>query len=173
MNPHKLFDANTRLAYKLAGQFYQSHRRRYPLADLEDFQNTALLGLWRACLRYRGGSFSTYAYRIICGHLFMSRRTLHPLGKAAQHTEETTKQWAGPRIGAYQDSLSAPDTSVEDAEEVRHLLGLLRPRDREILWLCEAEGLSFKEIGERFGISDEMARRVARRALAKLRKVAT
>lgn len=59
-------------------------------------------------------------------------------------------------------------SASEEQEWVRLGVEFLEPRDREVIWLREWEGLSFPEIGQRIGVAEEAARKRFERALPKL-----
>jgi RNA polymerase sigma-70 factor (ECF subfamily) len=74
--------------------------------------------------------------------------------------------------------LVAPDTSPSSALERRDLqaqmrqaLDLLRPTDREILWMRHADQLSFREVAEALGITPGAANVRYVRALGRLKQL--
>lgn len=66
MTKEELFNKNTNIAYKLAWGYYKNYSR-----EIEDIKQVALMGLWKACLKYDENiaAFSTYAYPIIKNHI--------------------------------------------------------------------------------------------------------
>lgn len=56
----------------------------------------------------------------------------------------------------------------ESAAQIRLAVELLDPQDRDVLQLREFDGLSFAEVGERMGSSEDAARMRFQRALPKL-----
>lgn len=73
-----------------------------------------------------------------------------------------------------QDAFVSPSTPEEQAilkEEHGHIraaLALLTPRDRELLWLREVEGLEYEEIGNRLGATVGTVRVSCHRARKRL-----
>lgn len=77
---------------------------------------------------------------------------------------------------SYADSVGADDERyglVEDAATVLPALGILPERERRIVHLRFAEDLTQSEIAERIGVSQMHVSRLLRRALARVRTVAT
>jgi len=58
----------------------------------------------------------------------------------------------------------------EDIAAMLQYLGQLSPSDRQLILLRHGDGLPYKEIGNFFGISEELARKRAQRILSKMRK---
>lgn len=70
MSPEELFEENYKFAYWLV-------RKRFPLlADDEDVNQEALIGLWKACTIYdpKNGKFTTVATRCIMNEVLMFLR---------------------------------------------------------------------------------------------------
>lgn len=76
------------------------------------------------------------------------------------------------RPGTLGESLGEPDRGYDETETRLMLVPLLRrlhPRDRLVLRLRFAEGLSQREVGERIGVSQMQVSRILSRVLATLR----
>lgn len=70
MNNEELFEKNIKLAYKVANKY----RNQY-LNEMEDIQQIALMGLWKAIINYNGKfQLSTYAWRVINNEILMHLR---------------------------------------------------------------------------------------------------
>lgn len=68
MTPQERFDTNRPLAFWVANRY----RDMIPASDQLDLENAALVGLWRACLRYdegRGARFSGFAVACITNEI--------------------------------------------------------------------------------------------------------
>jgi RNA polymerase sigma factor (sigma-70 family) len=61
---------------------------------------------------------------------------------------------------------------VEDSLYAREIMGALEPWQREVLRLRFVEDLTFREMGERFGISKQSAEQRTKQAIASARTVA-
>ena len=61
MTKEELFLDNIKLAYKLSNTYFKNHKN-----DIEDIKQIALLGLWKAILKYDNKrTFSTFAYAVM------------------------------------------------------------------------------------------------------------
>ncbi len=70
-----------------------------------------------------------------------------------------------------QKQVTQPNERAEQNEKVawiRLAMELLSPSEREVLWLREMDGLSFPEIGERIGATEDAVRMRFQRALPRL-----
>jgi RNA polymerase sigma-B factor len=74
-------------------------------------------------------------------------------------------QTLGATIGVEEDGFAG----VERSETLRHLMIVLTPRERGVLWLRFEEDLTQQEIGERIGVSQMQISRILREATSKLR----
>jgi len=75
---------------------------------------------------------------------------------------------------AFPDQLSAADRTaerVQQSSDLGRVLGRLKPRERQILWLAYAEGSSHKEIAEMVGLRAASIRPLLFRARQKLLKL--
>ncbi len=61
-----------------------------------------------------------------------------------------------------------PAEAIDRGSDVRRLFGLLKPRERAILWMAYVEGLAHKEIAERVGLRSNSVRPLLFRARCKL-----
>jgi RNA polymerase sigma-B factor len=87
-----------------------------------------------------------------------------------------------PRSGAAEvgdttiaDTVASAEKGFELVEErvaLAHLLGVLTPREREVLRLRFQEDLTQSEIGERIGVSQMQVSRIIRRVISRLRTIA-
>lgn len=63
----------------------------------------------------------------------------------------------------------APDVEAEERDFFREVMSTLEPRERQVIALRYGEGLSFKECGERLGISGSRAQQILEEILEKAR----
>ncbi|WKZ25343.1 MAG: sigma-70 family RNA polymerase sigma factor [bacterium] len=63
------------------------------------------------------------------------------------------------------------ETEVESRSVVESSLNKLRPRQREIVKLVYFVGLTYEEIGQRFGLTTERVRQINVQALDRLKKI--
>jgi RNA polymerase sigma-70 factor (ECF subfamily) len=75
----------------------------------------------------------------------------------------------GLRLVAPGTAPSAAAARAEDCERVRQAMGLLRTADRDILWMRQADGLSFREAAAVLGVTENAATVRYARALRKLK----
>ena len=78
----------------------------------------------------------------------------------------------GPRASKVIARQSRPESIIHQHDVVGKLLGRLRERDREVIQLHKIQGVSFAEIGERWGKTPGAVQRLYSRAWQKLRDLA-
>lgn len=76
-------------------------------------------------------------------------------------------------VGSEDDSVSSEASTAFLKETVRYQLGLLPPKEREVLslrfGLLDGRSRTLKEVGDSFGVSSERARQIEAQALSRLR----
>ena len=144
--------------------------------DLEGVVQEAYL---RARLRWQAsspkpGDLDLWVYRQVLDRLIeLVRAALGP-----EHDVDRDIPWpagsATPLAEQLVDFHTGPSTAcsrAERSEVVRAALEQLEPLDREILALRYFDGLTFQQIGEMLGLSENTATQRAIRAAVKLRKL--
>ena len=76
----------------------------------------------------------------------------------------------GSHGGSHQTDVETVASIRAELREVLHALGGMRRRDRELVGMRVAAGLSYAEIAETVGISEQAARTATHRALARVRE---
>lgn len=115
-------------------------------------------------------------YRFLRAKLRSTDRTYQKNYLFRIATNLTRDYWRGiPQIRKLQESITATPQAVSDsAERVHHsfdldrAMTLLKPRERQILWLAYVEGSSHKEIAEVVGLRAASIRLLLFRARRKL-----
>ncbi|MCA8956910.1 MAG: sigma-70 family RNA polymerase sigma factor [Planctomycetes bacterium] len=141
--------------------------------DTHDFVQQALLEVFEHGPRFEVsdvGQFRALLLRIVENCLRMQHRWMH------QQCRDVRREGAlGPesvlRLDLQHRDVTRP-SEVADRNErqewVRLGLELLQPADREVIWLYEMQGLTFKQVAEVIGTTEEGARIRFRRALPRL-----
>jgi RNA polymerase sigma factor (sigma-70 family) len=156
--------------YKLlASAMVKQLAHRFPGVERAELLNEALLGLSVAARRYsteRGTRFSTYARKIIRGHLLEHARRL--FGRKGRGRPKACSL----------ESLSGEVLGRRDAQMrsmlLRDLLtfGLLalRPRERRLLQLYFCEGRTLRDAGALLGLSESRASHLVIKSLPLVRQ---
>jgi RNA polymerase primary sigma factor len=166
---HRIVEMNLRLVVSIAKTRV---RAGYELSECVSDGNLALIQAVDGFDFARGNKFSTYATWAI-------------RNKLARQEPKSLRLRRQP-FARYEESLTAPDTGVDEYElekvqdqrrsVVRRWFGRLEPRERRILasryGIGGAPELTLKQIGRELGISKERVRQIAARAQAKLREFA-
>jgi RNA polymerase sigma factor (sigma-70 family) len=155
-----LVAANLGLAY---GEARRPGRRRS--GDLQAVDDAAVDGLIRAARAFDPGlgyRFSTLA--TICAR--------NAIRGVAIHANRARRRAPAPLVSLEASGIepaaraASPD---HDAGRFEALLGPLRARDREVLRIRFAEGLTLRAAGDRLGCTREWVRKIEVGALARLR----
>lgn len=150
----QLFHRNTKLAHYLLHVYYPASSQD------EDLHQEALLGLWNACVTYdkKKGKFSTYAGRCVLNQIRMElRKRAHKLDTVSLNTPVTDD-------GLTLENLiedPCPDTD-EDWFALKMFLEGLSETQRQII-RYKAEGLTQRQIAEKFGRSQTWVNRILKR----------
>jgi RNA polymerase sigma-70 factor (ECF subfamily) len=140
-----------------------------------DAAQEAFVKAWRALPRFQGESrFSTWLVRIVinqCRNDLRRRRTV-------KHTRPLSLDAPAAGDGSVADGVAgrSPDPfAVARGREVERALGAalsrLDPEAREVVWLRDAEDLSYEDIAEVLGVPVGTVRSRLHRARADLRRL--
>ena len=163
-----------------------------PLIDRDDAESAGLNGLIDAVDRFdpkRGVPFEAYATVRIRGAILDELRSVDHLGRADRRREREASASDPTSVAlvayaatlsldllledghplAVEDELGAQHDDDELRARVNSALGLLSPRQRELLARYYGESLSLREAGERMGISEARACQLHGRAIEILR----
>jgi RNA polymerase sigma factor (sigma-70 family) len=142
----------------------------------QDVTSDAFLRALRSWERYDPGRGSVGAW--LCGiarhavaDWWRGRRPEHLVGDLG--SVAAFEAAASDAAGSDADAPEAVALRSEGADEVRHHLGRLTEREREVVALRFGAGLSSPEVGAVLGISPTAARMAVHRAVTKLREVIT
>jgi len=163
----------------------RAHARRIrvasPLADADDLQSAALIGLIDAVDRFepgRGVPFEAYASLRIRGAIVDELRRVDERGRGADpHERPRPVSLDGLVEDDWQAFLAVADDTVDEAFEredlrarVQLALDTLPPRQREVIARYYAQSLTLREAGARMGISEARACQLHGRAITNLRR---
>lgn len=166
-----LIESNLRLVLSLAKKFVSSH------APFDDLVSEGAFTLMKAVEKFdydRGFRFSTYAYRSIARDAY---RQVTSSAKAEARTMRHAEEWAFEQ----EEDLSASPIKEQIWSNLRtrmeSMLEKLDRRERFIVRSRYALGAhrkprSFRDLGDRLGVSKERARQLERRAVEKLQAMA-
>lgn len=127
-------------------------------ADAEDLASEACEGMVRNLPRLREpGAFEGWFWTVARNRL---RSRIRRKGRLERELE----------FGA-EDDPSDLAVIKDEHERIRNALAELAPRDRQILWLREVEGLAHEEIGGRLGLATGAVRVAALRARRRLEEI--
>ena len=117
--------------------------------DAEDVAQDAMVQLWRYCERIDSGrNVSGLAVRVAkncCVNLYRKR----------QATQQRSYTDIGLRVLRQEDTSGSPLEQLEAADTQRmmdEVVALLKPRERQLFEMRQAEGLSTEDIAEQTGI---------------------
>jgi RNA polymerase sigma factor (sigma-70 family) len=171
-----LVSANRGLAYSAARRYLNAGRTVG--VSLEDLQGEALFALARAAAHYdpdRGTLFSTLAVLAICRHLcqtltFARRRmglsAALRQSRSACHDDEDSR----PRTLVDLRALD-PSRIAAARDELDRVRRMVQPRVWRMIELHLVQGLLFREIGERVGLTRTRVQQLVVRALRRLRRL--
>ncbi|MBX2798663.1 MAG: RNA polymerase sigma factor [Myxococcales bacterium] len=134
----------------------------------EDALQETYVAVWRSAGSYGGaGSGRAWVFGVARRHAARTWRR-----RAGEPSRPTPLHELGAQAGWGQDPEQLT-SALEDRARLRRSLGALSTGDREIIVLCDLEGLSGPEVGSLMGITANAARvrlhRARLRLMAKLR----
>ena len=141
--------------------------------DPDDILNDAFMVARRRWSDFQAGTMTPYAwlYRLALDQLIEAWRN------ASRGRRDVRKEMPWPDGTSIQLGLGlvSPGTSPSAAlardelrEQVRQVMGLLKEKDREILWMRHVEDLTHPEIAAVLGITEEAAQQRYHRAVGRL-----
>ena len=160
MTPEELYLANEKLAYWILAKYYPAFQTD------EDYQQTAKIGLWKACIGYKEDTqikFSSYASRCI----------LNEICNYFRDSGQTSR-----------DGVSSLSLDVQINDDDTTLANLI-PGDKDVLFIDFNEfwesltsrekkivtmliqGLTNREIGNRIGVSNQRVSEIRLKAKQK------
>jgi RNA polymerase sigma factor (sigma-70 family) len=162
-------EAHGYLAYRWARRFLRYRARGMPP---EDVIAEAMYGLTYAAGMYdpsRHVPFGAYATLVVRHRL---ERAVINWRRSGRHLPMTLGSCTGDEVWEAEDSRPTPDfanraSAHEMCERIRRVMPA---RSYQILRLYYSEGLTFEEIGSRFGLSRERIRQVMVQAIKKARQ---
>lgn len=165
---NKLFNENQKLVTFVLKKYLCKLSDRFIRQYIEDLRQVALIGLWKACMRFdssKGFTFSTYAVRIIQGELSIYVETItrsRRKGGTQKIISLETPTDDGLTVG---DLLPAPEK-----EDITWILDDKRLTERQrTIARMKYEGYSQAEIGEKMGLRQTTISREIKRIADKLR----
>jgi RNA polymerase sigma factor (sigma-70 family) len=167
----------------LSQQIARSLKRRYPWVELDDLEGYAYLGLALAAKDYRaemGIPFQCYAGR---KGMFLAVDEMRRARILRHASPAKRPRFVGLSVSSADDeSIFALDPAspesdremarLEAKDTLAFLLAQLKMRDRRLLMLHYADGLSFREMGVVLGLSESGVCLRHKSLLAKLRHLA-
>ena len=141
-------------------------RRLVAPSSVEDALQDAYVAVWRSAESYRGeASAKSWLYGIARRRAARTwrRRAGEPMAMVPLHELGAQAGW-----GRDPESLTQ---AHEDADRVHHGLDLLSEHDREVVVLCDLEGLSGPEAADVLGITPNATRVRLHRARLRLMAV--
>lgn len=163
MTKEELFNQNIRLAYYIAIKYKTNHQD-----ELEDIKQVALMGLWKAILKYDGRTkISTFA--CIC----IQNEINHYLRSVKRNDMDHLEQ-------IFYNNLTLGDTIQDDINQIENLeqklddeiakgyltknVAKLSQRDQEI-YNCLMRGESQQKVGARFGVKQSNVSKIKNKIL--------
>lgn len=134
--------------------------------DPDEIEQEVRIRLWRAIERDRSGAFgASYVQRIVASTVIDALRR----ARVRPSEPGVDEDWG---LETLQDNAPLPEHSASDDERVRILGRCLAgiPERRRLPITLHLEGFGFREIGDRFGLSEEAARKLVSRGMADLRR---
>lgn len=169
----ELFEANKDWALRCARS-----ARPAGILDREDLDSYALIGLWKAALRFQedqGAAFRTYALHMIRGEIGHAYRDQSEVPGWAW--EQGVRFQRVSLDSAFDDegdrekmACLAVEQEMDGRIEAERLLSKLDPRTRRIVWAV-ANGYSRADCARELGISCNYAGLLYNRGIGKLRAI--
>lgn len=164
MTKEELFNQNIKLAYYFANRYQVS----YP-HDYEDIKQIALMGLWKAILKYdERAKFSTFAGIVIQNEINMYLRHIKKQNNMSRLEQEIgEKIILADIIASDEDELGELERQLDTETAKKHLdteISKLNTRDREI-YECLMRGDTQRQIASKVGISQPQVCRIRERII--------
>lgn len=151
-----------RLVFRIIGGFLRNH------ADVEEVAQEAFLRAFKGLPGFRPGSpFGPWIARIATRASYDRLRRRHRAPEVAWEDLSPDEQGAAQALAAGVD----PTNRTAARDLLEHAMASLRPKDRQVLILADAQGLTPAEVGAVLGCSPLAARirlHRARRAMRRL-----
>jgi RNA polymerase sigma-70 factor (ECF subfamily) len=160
----------------------QVGRRLRAKLDFEDLMQELSLEAHRDITQFRGRSegefvswlrkvFATILSNQVRRYLGTRRRDLRRERRIATGRDDTSRAVIDRRLVAPQSSPSQQASRRERAELLAEALQTLPPAYREVIVLRNLEGLSFSDVAERMGRTEDSVKNIWLRALSRLRRM--
>lgn len=149
----ELFQQYTKLAYWCLNRFCKWYGVRH-----DDHENSALIGLWHAAVNYSeqvGAKFSTYAVK--CCEVTL---------KSGFNRKQSPRRFVPTNNGIRMPEVTDNDGLLVVIDMIRKAITLREMKFLEDRYFGE---MTFKQIGDRHGISRSRARQIVARAKEKAR----
>lgn len=130
-----------------------ARRHTRSATDAEDAVQEIFLDLWRSASRFDAERSSEVAFVAM-----VARRRLIDLTRRRARTEEELVE-----------AVVSTSPVIEESAVARQALGMLDPREREVLVLAAFEGLTQEEIAKEKGLPLGTVKTIARRGLLRMR----
>lgn len=167
MTPEKLFNTNTRLAYKVLSKY----RNAVSETLFEDLKQESLLGLWKAANSFdesKGFAFSTYAFRVINNQILMYLRGIN------KHKSNISLQSEiGEDIYLEDTSVAIKENNFEIENQIQ-LNDILRIMNEshslkiQVFKELEFMGKKQREVATKFGIAQSYVCRLRKKAIKEI-----
>ena len=160
----------------------QVGRRLRAKLDFEDLMQELSLEAHRDIAQFRGRSegefvcwlrkvFATILSNQVRRYLGTRRRDLRRERRIATGRDDTSRAVIDRRLVAPQSSPSQQASRRERAELLAEALQTLPPAYREVIVLRNLEGLSFADVADRMGRTEDSVKNIWLRALSRLRRM--
>jgi RNA polymerase sigma-70 factor, ECF subfamily len=160
----------------------QVGRRLRAKLDFEDLMQELSLEAHRDIAQFRGRSegefvcwlrkvFATILSNQVRRYLGTRRRDLRRERRIGTTRDDTSRAVIDRRLVASQSSPSQQASRRERAELLAEALQTLPPAYREVIVLRNLEGLSFQDVAERMGRTEDSVKNIWLRALSRLRRM--
>lgn len=164
---------------------YTQHKALHSSTDVNDLIGDGAIGLIDAAVKYdpdKCSNFMGYAHIRIYGEMMCGLRnfnwsTRHIRAKEKRTGEEPKlvsccepEKLYNIRVGSFEESV---DDRLRDQEIINQSFSFfetLKPRHQDIMKAIYQEGLTFKTVGERFGVNESRISQIHGEAIKKLKK---
>lgn len=164
----KLFNDHIGYAHSFARLYAM---RKGLTAEHSRIKNSALIGLWKACLSYDPNKtkFTTYSVYRMLGEV------LDDLRKQERNAQRASKLEGLQIPKEYQYEFltkiyGKKDRTLENPEDTQVIINKLPPQYRQVFTLIYIKGLSKVETGKRLGVSESRIGQIHKRGIWELRR---